>query len=461
MKQLKKPTVWIPAVALIFYILLIFIFPVFVRDEGKVFLVDNRMYTGDNLRFGFLPDFANLAEMPCSAIKLLFSGVIGFWHGLLGFEVIDIRLLSVVYVALTVFALWLIARNLNLRTSLAKTITGVLVVLLATSYGLFSYYNTFYREGAVLPLLLLAAAGILQFANTKGVWGFLLYFLAAGAFVTLGPIPALLVVFFILAGIRLAFLSAAWWKRAGLLVLSLLMLPLSYLGFSSASVSDYQADLYNAVFYGALTDADDPKAALGEMGLSEELAVYVNKPYFEVTDKATLAEAFYPHFGYRKLAEYYIKHPASFFAAAEQAGKNVYETSISYLRGYDEDYLSPQRVISAPTRWYEALKLRFLPRGVVSWLVYLLLFILLACVRRKTLEDDGEKAKADCGIVFAFMPMLLLLATPFVSGLTEISKRLFYANAAFEFFFVLLLSYAVEFLLLRRNRLRDQYGVNQ
>lgn len=461
MKHLKKPTVWIPAIALLVYVLLVFLCPVFVADERKSFLYDNMMYTADGLRFGFAENFSFLNDMPFSFIKLIFQAVIGFWHGLLGLEVIDIRLLSVCYVALTLFALWLIARNLNLRTTLANVITGVLIVLLATSYGLFSYFNTFYREGIVLPLLLLVGAALLQFAKTKGLWAFLLFFFAAAVMVTLGPVPALLAVFFVIAGIRLAFLPMQWWKRTGALVLSLVLLPLSCLGMLSSSVSDYQADLYNAVFYGALMESENPEMDLEEMGLSEELAVYVNTPYFALADKEMLDEEFYPYFNYRKLTAYYFKHPTSFFAAVKQAGNNVYETDISYLRSYDEEAVSPQRFISMPTHWFETLQLRFLPRGVVSWLVYLILFILLACVRRKTLEGEGEKALSDCAVVFAFMPLLLLTATPFVSGLTEISRRLFYTNAVFECFFVLLVAYAAEVILLRRNRLREQYGVNQ
>ena len=131
MKQFKKPTVWIPAIALLVYLLLVIICPVFVADERKSFLIDNMMFTGDGLRFGFTPDFSLLSEMPFTVIKWLFQAVIGFWHVLLGLEVIDIRLLSVVYIALMVVALWMIARNLNLRTPLANTIAGVLVVLVA------------------------------------------------------------------------------------------------------------------------------------------------------------------------------------------------------------------------------------------------------------------------------------------------------------------------------------------
>lgn len=460
MKQLKKPTVWIPAIALLVYVLLVLICPVFVVDERKTFLLDNKMFS-DGLWFGFAPDFALLSEMPVSVAKFLFQGVIGFWHGLLGLMVIDIRFLSVIYVAMTIFALWLIARNLNLRTPLANVIAGVLVVLLATSYGFFSYFNTFYREGLVLPLLLLAGGGLLQFSKTKSLWAFLLFVVASGSFVTLGTLPALVVVFFIAAGIRLAFLPMQWWKRTIALVLSVLLFPLSWLGFHSTAVSDYQADLYNSVFYGVLMETEDPVTALNEMGLSEELASYAKTPYFAVEDAELLNKEFYPKFTYGNLAAYYLKHPDTFLAVIKQAGNNVYETDIRYLRSYSETAVSAQRFLSAPTHWFETLQLRFLPRGVVSWLVYLILFIILACVRRKTLEGEGEKALSDCGVMFAFMPLLLLVATPFVSGLTEISRRLFYTNAVFECFFVLLVAYAAEIILLRRNRLKEEYGVNQ
>ena len=461
MKQLKKPTVWIPVIALLVYILLVLICPVFVVDERKTFLIDNKMFSNGGLWFGFAPDFAFLIETPVSVAKFLFQGVIGFWHGLLGLTVIDIRFLSVIYVVLPAFGLWLIARNLNLRTALANVIAGILVVLLATSYGFFSYFNTFCREGLVLPLLLLAGGGLLQFTKTKNLWAFLLFAVAGGSFVTLGFLPALMVIFFVAAGIRLAFLPAQWWKRATALALSVLVIPLSWLGFHSTSVSDYQSDLYNAVFYGALMETEDPVAALSDMGLSGDLASYAKTPYFAVENAEPLNREFYPNFTYGDLAAYYLKHPDTFIAVVKQAGNNVYETDIRYLRSYDDKGFSAQRFLSMPTQWFEALQLRFLPRGVISWLVYLLLFIILACVRRKTLEDEGEKALSDCSVVLAFMPLLLLAATPFVSGLTEISRRLFYTNAVFECFFVLLVAYAVEIILLRRNRLKEQYGVNQ
>lgn len=463
MKQLKKPTIWIPAIALLVYAVTLFLFPIFVRDNGENFrfLTANHMYRSGDLWYGFDVDFAALKEMPFSVLKLLYQAVIAIWHGLFGLEVIDIRLLSVVYVALTVFALWVIARNLNLRTPLTNLITGVLVLVIAIGGGMFSYFNTFYREGAVLPFLLLAIAGILEFSRSKTLWSALLFFVGACGMVTISPVCALLVFFFFFAGIRLACLPMRWWKRVALLLLTAMLLPFSWFGLSSQTEEEYQENLYNAVFYGALSDCDDGEVALQEIGLDDALSAYINKPYFEVTDKEPLNDLFYPNFDYSRLAQYYFKNPSSFLSVVKQAGNNVYETSISYLRSDDDGQLSLQRLFSAPTRWFETLQLRFLPRGVVSWLVYLILFVILACVRRKTLEDDGEKAQTDCGIIFASMPLVLLAAAPFVSGLTEISKRLFYTNAVFEIFLVLLLAYAIELILLRRNRLREQYGVNQ
>lgn len=463
MKQFKKATVWMPAVTLLVYVLTVFVFPSWVLGEsGELFrfFTENGLYRLDSLQYGFELDFAGFSDLPASFFKLLCQIIVGIWHGCFGLTVLDVRLLSAVYVVLCVFAVWLIARNLRLRTTLSNVIAGLLVVVLALCYGMFSYFNTFYREGAVLPLLLLVCAGVLEFSHHKNWWSFLLFFLSSASLVTLGPVYALLAVPFLLIGIRLAFVSKKVFIRIGMILLSVSLLFFGLLGTQSLATSDVKESQYNAVFYGALKDTDD-LSGLRELGLSEELSVYVNHPYFEVTDETKLDELFYPHFSYSQLAGYYLQHPQVFWNVVKQAANNVYETGISYLKCFNDDILSPQRIVSAPTRWYETLKLRFLPRGLMFWFVYLVLFIVLACVRRKTLEDDGEKAVADCSIVFAFAPLFTLFATPFCVGLTEISRRLFCCNAVFEVFLVIFLVNAAEVILLRRKRLRDQYGVNQ
>ena len=460
MNRLKRPSVWIPAIALIVYIFTLFCFPAFVRDNGEIFrfLTQWKMYRVGELSYGFDAGFSMLDTMPFSAAKLLFAGVLYLWHGLLGLEIFDIRILSLVYVAFSVFGLWLIGRNLNLRTGLANLIAGILVLLSAVSYGFFSYFNTFYIEGAAMPLLLVALGALLEFAHKKSVWSLLVFALFSASFTTLGPVAALMALFFVFACVRLAFLPVGW-KRVLLITVALLLVVSAYVGFSARTEEQYRQDLYNSFFFGALTATDDVESALTETDLPEELLSFANRPYFEVATELEqdLSEF---GFGYGRLAEYYIDHLDEFWPVLKQVGNNVYETSISYLRSFDER-VSPQRILSAPTRWFETVQLRFLPRGFLVWLIYAAVMILLCIVRRKSLLKDEDKVVSDCVAVFSVMPVLSLVATAFLFGLAEISKQLFYTNLVFGAFFVFLVSYAAEFIILRRNRLRDEYGVNQ
>ncbi len=460
MNRFKKPSVWMPAIAFLVYFVTLFCFPAFVRDNGEIFrfLTQGKMYRVGDLTYGFDTGFAMLEGMPFSAAKLLFTGLFFLWYELLGIEVFDIRILSLVYVALSVFGLWLIGRNLNLRTPLSNGIAGILVLLSAVSYGFFSYYNTFYIEGAAMPLLLMALGAMLEFVRRKNIWSALLFVLFAAAFTTLGPIAALMALFFVFVCIRLVLLPIGW-KRILLIAAVPILMVSSTVGLFSRTEPQYRQDLYNSFFFGTLAFAETPQTVTDEIGLPQELADFANKPYFEVVDDLN-PDSFYPDFDYGRLAGYYANHPKQFWPVLKQVGNNVYETSISYLRSFDERF-SFQRVVSAPTRLLELVQLRFLPRGVPIWLIYIALMVLLCIVRRKDLLCDEDKALTDCFAALSVMPTLLLVATAFLFGLAEISKQLFYTNLIFGVFFVAFVSYAAEFIILRRNRLRDEYGVNQ
>lgn len=460
MNRLKKPSFWIPAAAFLVYLLTVFCFPAFVRDNGEIFrfLTHGKMYRVGDLTYGFDEGFALLETMPFSAAKMIFVGVLYLWHGLFGLNVFDIRLLSLVYVAFSVFGLWMIARNLKLRTPLSNAIAGALTLLSALSYGFYSYFNTFYTEGAAMPLLLVTFGAILEFARKKSVWSIVVFAIFASAFVTLGPIAALTALFFIFVCIRLAIMPIGW-KRILPVVTAVVLLFSSSVGFAARTEEQYQQDLYNAFFFGTLTASEDVAAALNGVGLSDEWADYANRPYFEVAAELD-HNLLYAEFGYGRLASYYLDHLSAFWPVLKQVSNNVYETSISYLRSFDERF-SIQRTLSAPTRLLEGVQLRFLPRGILVWLIYAFVMILLCVVRRKNLSDDEDKALNDCVAAFSVMPVVLLFATAFLFGLAEISKQLFYTNLIFSVFFVFMVSYAAEFIILRRNRLRDEYGVNQ
>ena len=165
-------------------------------------------------------------------------------------------------------------------------------------------------------------------------------------------------------------------------------------------VSEKQT-IWQSVFYGALMIADDPDAAMEELGIPAEMkadigkhAYYPNSEYVYPIESDELQEKFYDHVTTMTLVRYYLRHPKDMLTMMNRAAQESVTLSTSFMT-YTDALYSDNRPLHRMNLW---CNLRSIFAARAFW-VYVLLygtagvFCLTLICRKKDAEAD--KAAGD------------------------------------------------------------------
>lgn len=156
-------------------------------------------------------------------------------------------------------------------------------------------------------------------------------------------------------------------------------------------VSEKQT-IWQSVFYGALMIADDPDAAMEELGIPAEMkadigkhAYYPNNEYVYPIESDELQEKFYDHVTTMTLVRYYLRHPKDMLTMMNRAAQESVTLSTSFMT-YTDALYSDNRPLHRMNLW---CNLRSIFAAHAFW-VYVLLygtagvFCLTLICRKKT-----------------------------------------------------------------------------
>ena len=156
-------------------------------------------------------------------------------------------------------------------------------------------------------------------------------------------------------------------------------------------VSEKQT-IWQSVFYGALMIADDPAAAMEELGIPAEMkadigkhAYYPNSEYVYPIESDELQEKFYDHVTTMTLVRYYLRHPKDMLTMMNRAAQESVTLSTSFMT-YTDALYSDNRPLHRMNLW---CNLRSIFAARAFW-VYVLLygtagvFCLTLICRKKT-----------------------------------------------------------------------------
>lgn len=140
-------------------------------------------------------------------------------------------------------------------------------------------------------------------------------------------------------------------------------------------VSEKQT-IWQSVFYGALMIADDPDAAMEELGIPAEMkadigkhAYYPNSEYVYPIESDELQEKFYDHVTTMTLVRYYLRHPKDMLTMMNRAAQESVTLSTSFMT-YTDALYSDNRPLHRMNLW---CNLRSIFAARAFW-VYVLLY---------------------------------------------------------------------------------------
>jgi len=383
------------------------------------------------------------------------ASLIGRW--LLGGQLFDIRILSVVYSILLITAFAILLRLRLLASPAARIACAAVFLLLFLDVGYTAYFNSLFGEPMSLVFLLLTLATALRLAEQRPPrLGALAGFAVAAICLTAAKLqnaPAGLLL--AVLALRLLPLSAApAWRRFAAAVPALLVLTAGIMYFT-APAELKTINQYQAVYYGILKDSPTPEQDLRELGLDPKLADLQNTNYFMPNtaipqQSEELKRTFYPHISHRAIAWFYVTHPARFWDKLQVTANNAMTIRPGYLGNYEKAEGFKRGQLSSSFNIWSELKRRVLPHSLGALLSFGSLYSLVLLAVR-----TGARSRSETAVCETLLCIPLIAAVAFVvpligDGEADMEKHLFLFNICFDIMvavsLIWLVHHAVNFL---------------
>jgi len=451
------------AVALIIMVLTLFCLRIGVADNGYLTprLVSMGLYDAEGASgtgyystgfgvadksFSFMPD-----DLVYSFVKLFFAKD----------TVIPVALPALIYMIFAVFGVFMIVKALTTDMKWNNILLCVLTVLIVCDTGYISYFNTPYECGAAIAYFIPMIGALLMSIRYERFRDIVLFGIFGTLFSGTMPQAGIVGVVVALFTVYLIFRQKKVVNRILLVLLSVLILVSSSLSLTAMS----DADKYNSVFYG-IASSDNPacSAVLSDFKIigKDELC---GKTYFEPEAQEFILS---PEFDSvmrnvkpAKIITTYAKYPHYMGDMIKAAANNSMFIKTEYLGNYPASSGKPG-MISGFFSFYSTAKKSLVP-GNIFVLLVLFAFIAYFSVdyRKKYASKVNSKNACDLCLVFVIAAALSLIVPVFYYGMAQISFNLIIYNIVFDFLVGASVVGGTKLLIIRRNILKEKFGVNQ
>lgn len=390
----------------------------------------------------------------------------------LGQDTFKTSYLAVVYLALYLLAIFVIARHLNPGhpLKLAGLALIALPVLLDGNYLV--WFNSLYGEPMMMVTLLLYIAAWVYYIHRRYVQqdpgtGFIeILLIIAAAHLFLGSKLQVISAWPIIV-LMLVLLIRADWRRltrpqAAIVLILLGVTSLYPIQLNIQNRGIGQLTKYNSVFYGILKDSPDPAADLIDMGLNPDMAVEAGKHAFLApSDYSAYPPAapitrqeFYRQVSNLDLIAFYVTHPARLLQGMEYTAGQAFTTA-TWMGKYSPEHSSaPVREFDRLTGWSQLRQQ--LPHNLL-FIALVFLVVMMVSVRVYRQNRGRAEVRMRIALLWAVMSIgLLQFPMPFMgNGYADTGKQLFLFNFIFDLLIVTAvgwsLNQALEWVLSRQD----------
>ncbi len=204
---------------------------------------------------------------------------------------------------------------------------------------------------------------------------------------------------------------------------------------------------YHSVFFGVLKDNPEPKAALEDMELSEELLSLANtNAYIDHSGYQIFGEEFdqlfFKKIGKMDVLNYYIQHPLYFLHKLDKSAEASLSIRPSYLGNFRASDISEKLVFAKRFSCWETLRKQLSGNSLIAYVILGGLFFFLLVwkwIRNKTTKTKN---------LSEYLLLLFLLfnaAGQFIvpiigNGEADLMKHMFLFNVSFDLVIIVFLS---------------------
>ncbi|MCI0388892.1 MAG: hypothetical protein MOB07_09030 [Acidobacteria bacterium] len=422
------------------------------------------------------------------AVFVKAAAVLGYWF--VSDQLFDLRMLGLIHILAFLLSFWILMKGLattgadtqvcpytDLR-GLATTGTDTQVfpdadlqsaksqsagfsylffvpwfVLIFCDLNYTIYFHSFYTEPATLIFLLATVgSGLYLLKQKRESIAILLLFFACGSLLvgvkTQNIIFAPAIAHF---GLRLLHVNHDRRRRIVTLACVLVVVLLSLAEYALTPVSLKNSSKYNAVFFGALMGAPDPRRDLMDLGVSEEYSALVGTNYHQpglplYVKSSEFEEGYYRKISFPKILFFYLKRPGRFLDKIQESLDRGYVPRPEYAGNFEK--ASGEKPGGQSRRWnlWGLFKKHYFPKSVWFFAVYLIATgaLIFASWRRSA----GADQKLIWELYFAlWMTIPMTLVTPMLGdGFSDFERHMFSFNVLMDLSLLLLLGHLTAFI---------------
>ena len=383
----------------------------YVEDER-----DDIYFNWVNREYKFIANPATTIGLWLSSevIFVKVAAIVGFWF--VSDQFFDLRMLGLIHILAFLLSFWILMRGLattgadtqvcpytDLRsfgttgadtqvcpyTDLRSATSGGAgfsylffvpwFVLIFCDLNYTIYFHSFYTEPATLIFLLATVgSGFYLLKQKRESIAILLLFFACGSLLvgvkTQNVIFAPAIALF---GLRLLFLNHDRRRRIVTLACVLVLVLLSLAEYALTPVSLKNSSKYNAVFYGALMGASDPRRDLIDIGVSEEYSALVGTNYHQpglplYVKSREFEEGYYRKISFPKILFFYLKRPGRFLDKIQESLDRGYVPRPEYAGNFEK--ASGEKPGGQSRRWnfWGLFKKHYFPKSWWFFAIYLI-----------------------------------------------------------------------------------------
>ena len=337
-----------------------------------------KVIEGYSYREPFHPDRLTSVDPTYS---LLYPSMLVRLYSLLTGQPFSTQLLALVMLLVTMLCVLSILRDLYPLLGRLTVLPAVLLTLMLLGENYIAWYNSLLGEGSLATgLLMTLACGLHLAVMPRGGKGCIrwLVLLAVSVRFLCGSKAQMALA--LPAGLILLVVLAVYHHPKGVLRCMAMALLVVLLGGWTSwhtlriyqkndGVSEKQT-VWQSVFFGALMIAEDPDAAMAELGIPPEMkadigkhAYYADADYVYAPMSKEAEEKLYSKVDTFTMVGYYLRHPKDLLIMLDQAAKESVELHTGFMTYTDETYAET----AGPYRMTLWANLRTLTAGRAFW----------------------------------------------------------------------------------------------
>ena len=375
--------------------------------------------------------------------------------------VIPVALPALIYMIFAVWGVFMIVKALTSDLKWNNLLLCVLTVLIVADTGYVSYFNTPYECAAAIAYFVPMIGALLMAIRFEKIKDIIIFGIFGILFAGTMPQSGMIGVVIALFAVYLIFKQK---KIAIKILFAICAISIAASSiFALNTMTD--GDKYNSVFYG-VASSDNPacSAILSELKIigKNELC---GKTYFEPEVQEFITS---PEFDSVmrnvtpvSVAKMYAKNTQHMKNMLKMAGNNSMFIKTEYLGNYHATS-GKAGMVSRFFSVYSTVKKALVPGNVLILVALLALVVLFATDYKKkyAFSDSSKNACVLC--TFLSVATLLSLGIPVIyAGGAQISFNLLIYNLIFDFLVGAAAIGGTRLLTIKRNILREKFGVNQ